>query len=206
MIKIYKNVNEIDFKNSDVFLHFTGNIFGIGCSAFDTEAIDRIVDLKHRDANKGFIVLFSSLEQAKEYGLQQLDNPQIKALLEAFYPGNLTAIMQTEDKRFEKVWLNSKIGIRIPASKTLRDLIDKIGNPIVSTSINVSGNPFCTDLNVLQNEFADWFDWGLYNEEEPADKPLPSTVIDFVMGETIEVKCLREGSIPFEEVLSKFNS
>ena len=204
MIKIYKNHQDIEFKTSDVFLHFTGNIFGIGCSAFDTTAIERIIELKHRDANKGFIVLFSSLKQAKGYGLPQLDNTRIKALLEEFYPGNLTAIMQTEDKRFEKVWLNSKIGIRIPASKILRDLIDRIGNPIVSTSINVSGNPFCTDLDVLQKEFADWFDWGLYNETEPADKPLPSTVIDFVEGEKLEVKCLREGSIPFAEVLSRF--
>ena len=205
MIKIYKNPHDVEYKESDVFLHFTGNIFGIGCSAFDSKAIDRIVELKHRDANKGFIVLFSSLEQAKEYGLPQLENLRIKVLLEEFYPGNLTAILQTEDRRFEKVWLNSKIGIRIPTSKILRDLIDKVGNPIVSTSINVSGNPFCTDLGVLQHEFSDWFNWGLYNETEPADQPLPSTVIDFVDGEKIEVKCLREGSIPFEQVLKKFN-
>jgi len=204
MIKIYKNYDEIDFNSSEVFLHFTGNIFGIGCSAFDESAINRILELKHRDANKGFIVLFASLEQAMNHQLPQLSNSKIKALLEEFCTGNLTAILKTDDNRFKNVWLNNKIGIRIPTSKILRDFINKTGNPIVSTSINVSGNPFCTDLNVLHTEFADWFDWGLYDEDEPADKPQPSTVIDFVEGDSIELKCLREGSIPFDLISSKF--
>jgi L-threonylcarbamoyladenylate synthase len=204
MIKIYKKQEEVNYSPTDVFLHFTGNIFGIGCSAFNETAINRILELKHRDANKGFIVLFSSLEQAKGYKLPQLENRKIKNLLEEFYPGNLTAILKTEDSRFEKVWLNNKIGIRIPVSKTLRDFIEMIGNPIVSTSINVSGNPFCTDLEVLNKEFVDWFDWGLYNADEPAGKPLPSTVIDFTDDEQSEVKCIREGSIPFAEVSEKY--
>ena len=198
MIKIYKNPNEFDFKETDVFLHFTGNIFGIGCSAFNEDAINKILQLKHRDANKGFITLFSSLNQAEKHVLPQLKNIKVSSLLNHFYPGNLTAILETEDNRFEKVWLNNKIGIRIPTSKVLRDFIDKIAHPIVSTSINVSGNPFCTDLNVLHKEFSDWFDWGLYDEDEPAEQPLPSTVIDFA-SET-EIKCLREGSIPFSTI------
>ena len=67
MIKIFKTEKEIDEKPDDVFLHFTGNIFGIGCSAFSQNAIDKIIKLKHRDENKGFILLFSSMEQLKKY-------------------------------------------------------------------------------------------------------------------------------------------
>jgi L-threonylcarbamoyladenylate synthase len=199
-MQLYTNLNELNIKPTDVFLHFTGNIFGIGCSAFNEEAIEKIIQLKYRDASKGFITLFASLEQASRYQLSQLTNPKIDSLLRHFYPGNMTAILHTADDRFNKVWLNNKIGIRIPTSKLLRDFIESTGNPIVSTSINVSGNPFCTDIDVIKRDFHDWFDWGLYDVNEPADKPLPSTVIDFEEETGLQIKCLREGSIPFSTI------
>ena len=224
MIKIYKSPKEIDFKPDDVFLHFTGNIFGIGCMAFSEKAKDRILRQKQRDENKGFILLFHSIDHLKSFAFPQLQNQKIFNLLNQYLPGNLTIILHTEQKCFEKVWQNNKCAVRIPKSKLLRDFIKQLGQPIVSTSINVSGNPFCTDLKILLKEFSEWFDYGLYDEREEADQPLPSTLLDIVevmkkespstpsksqalMGGIMElqIKCLREGSIPFSEIKSSFN-
>ena len=206
MIKIFKSAKEIDFKANDVFLHFTGNIFGIGCSAFSENAINRILELKNRDAHKGFILLFSSLEQLKRYKFPQLERSRIYSLLNQYIPENLTTILYTEDTCFEKIWLNQKVALRIPKSRVLRDFIDKIGHPIVSTSINVSGQTFCTDINSLHQDFSDWFDYGLYNENEKSDLPLPSTLLDIIepSENEVQIKCLREGSIPFSEIKESF--
>jgi L-threonylcarbamoyladenylate synthase len=197
MIKIYNKISDIAFKANDVFLHFTGNVWGIGCSAFDGDAINKIKKLKNRDDSKGFILLFSSFDMIKRFPIQLVDDFRIYTLLNQYFPGNLTAILPTDDSRFTPVALNGKVGIRIPRSKFLRDFIDCIGVPIVSTSINVSDEPMCNDLAIIQEKFADWFDFGLQSPSEQPDLPLPSTVIDFADG---QVKCLREGSIPFSEI------
>jgi len=202
MIKIYKNHSEINIKETDVFLHFTGNIFGIGCNAFCHEATQKIINLKQRDENKSFIVLFSSIEDALQYQLPQLSDPIVSIFLNKFVPGNLTILSECFDERFDHLKKDNKIALRIPGSKLLRDFIKNIGSPIVSTSINVSGNPFCTDINIIQENFSDWFDWGLYDPNEEAGPAIPSTLIDFVKidDNKIEIKCVREGSIKFEEL------
>ena len=202
MIEIFKSADLIKFKKNDIFLHFTGNVFGIGCSAFSTKAIKKIIDLKQRDESKGLVLLFSSFEQAKKYRLPQLNNHRILSLLNQYLPGNVTAVLHTDDKDFEHIAIENKLAFRIPNSKILRDFIDKIGTPILSTSINVTGQTYCSDLNLLQKQFSDWFDYGLYDENEKAGVALPSTLFDFnndVNGD-LQLICLREGSVPFSEI------
>jgi protein-tyrosine phosphatase len=131
-----------------------------------------------------------------------LDAPKVNLLLNQYLPGNLTAIVHTEDQRFENVWLDNKIAIRIPKSQILRTFIEKIGHPIVSTSINISNEPFCNDLDTLHSEYSDWFDYGLYNPSEGSDLPLPSTVIGF-HGTSPSVP-IREGSIPYSEIWESY--
>ena len=208
LIKIYKTPAEIPFNPTDVFLHFTGNIFGIGCSAFNEFAINKILDLKQRDANRGFILLFSSMEQIKQYDFKEFKIHKIYSLLNQYLPGNLTTIFKTEDIRFKNIWQNQKVAIRIPTSKVLRDFIEQIGHPIVSSSINVSGLSFCSDINILHRQFSDWFDYGLHDEDEKADLPLPSTILDVAKNESdeMQIKCLREGSIPFAEIKESFQN
>ncbi|MCL2064583.1 MAG: Sua5/YciO/YrdC/YwlC family protein [Candidatus Cloacimonetes bacterium] len=206
MINIFKTGNEIRHSPDDVFLHFTGNIFGIGCSAFSENAINKIHELKQRDTQKGFILLFSSIEQIKLYKFPLLENNKLYSLLNQYFPGNLTTILSTDDDSFAHIWQNQKVALRIPKSNILREFITKIGHPIVSTSINISGNPYCTDVSVLHKQFSDWFDYGLYDENEPADQPIPSTLIDIFDNENkdLQIKCLREGSIPFSEIKESF--
>ena len=203
MIKIFKTPKDIPYKDTDVFLHFTGNIFGIGCSAFNNEAINKILKLKQRNEKKGFIVLFSSLEQAKKYQIPQLKNRKIVSLLNQYLPGNLTTLLEIENRQFDAVSTNRKIAFRIPRTKVLRDFINRIGTPILSTSINIAGEPYCTDLNTLHEKYGNWFDYGLYNPNEPADEPKPSTILDFDDSGK-NVKCLREGSIPCSEILESW--
>ena len=204
MIKIFKTPKDIPFNDTDVFLHFTGNIFGIGCSAFNDEAINKILKLKQRNEKKGFIVLFSSIEQARKYSIPLLKNRKVVSLLNQYLPGNLTALLEIENRQFDAVSVNRKIAFRIPRTKVLRDFINRIGTPILSTSINIAGQPYCTDLNTLHEQYSHWFDYGLYNAAEPADEPKPSTILDFdEYGK--QVKCLREGSIPFAEIQEAYD-
>lgn len=204
MIKIYKKAKDVPYNETDVFLHFTGNIFGIGCSTFNDEAIKKIMTLKGRNEKKGFIVLFASLEQAKKYQLPQLRSKKIVSFLGQYLPGNLTTLLEIDNRQFTNVCMFNKIAFRIPRTRVLREFINRIGAPVLSTSINVAGQPFCSDLNTLHKDYSDWFDYGLYDPSEPAESPIPSTIIEF--DETWKkLKFLREGSIPFAEIEESWN-
>ena len=203
MIKIHKSFGTIDFKPNDVFLHFTGNIFGIGCSSISEIAINRIIELKQSHKNKSHILLFSSIEQLSSYEFPLLTNLEVFNLIDKYSPGNLTVLLDIDANNLNylhKLSQNNKVAIRIPKSKVLRDFIDNIGHPIISTSINISGNSLCTDLNILHKEFSDWFDYGLYDETEEADEPLPSTLIDIIYKDgKLNIIILRQGSVILPE-------
>ena len=212
MIKIHNKSKTINPNPDDIFLHFTGNIFGIGCSAFSPSAIDKINTLKQRDKNKSFILLFASINQLLDYNFNILKNKKAFDIINKFSPGNLTVLLEINPSvlnynQIKNIALNNKIAVRIPKSKLLRDFILKLGHPIISTSINISGNPFCTDINLINKHFAQWFDYGLYDETEEKDTPLPSTLIDIteINENDININCIREGSIPMNKILNKIS-
>jgi len=202
MVTLYSSPAEINYKLNDIFLHFTGSIFGIGCSVFDHETVLKVNGFKDRDQSKGNILLFSSFSQVSKYDIPLLTHKKVATLINQYSPGNLTFVLPISDNRFDHIAKGGRIAVRIPGSASLRQFIDKIGTPIVSTSINVSGNPFCNDLDTLTTEYADWYDYGLYDPTEPQDLPIPSTIIEFVESTdgVINVECLRLGSIDFAEI------
>ena len=50
-----------------ILLHPTEGVWGIGCNAKSSKAIDRIFDLKKRDKSKKFILLSPSIDSVKEF-------------------------------------------------------------------------------------------------------------------------------------------
>jgi len=200
MFKIYSKPQMLNFESDDVFLHFTGNIFGIGCSVFSKKAIKRIKKLKSRAENKGFIVLFASFKMLKHYLPSLQNNTKVFNLLKQYLPGNLTVILSCEDDRLSQVTVDKKLAVRIPQNHTLRAFIEQIGIPILSTSINMSNEQFCNDLNIIKKDFGDWFDYGIFNPKDEQNSPLPSTVISFEKG----LNLIREGSIDFSEISESY--
>ena len=77
-MKTYKKLTDKKFRSfikdglaeGSVFLHYTGNMFGVGCSTFDEKAIKRINDLKKRTQKKGYIVLIPEVDWLERYGIK----------------------------------------------------------------------------------------------------------------------------------------
>ncbi|MDD4157133.1 MAG: Sua5/YciO/YrdC/YwlC family protein [Candidatus Cloacimonetes bacterium] len=204
MIKNYDNLKRLSYKEEDVFLHFTGNVFGIGCSALNKNSISKISKLKNRTDNKGFIVLFASIKQAIEFGFDLLkDNFRINSLVNQYSPGNVTFILKSNNDIFNNISINNEIALRIPSSKFLRIFITKINQPIVSTSVNISGTPLINDIDIIKQKFNSWFDYSILSINEKKFDDSPSTIIRFIkptIQQDYVLECLREGSILKEEI------
>ncbi len=200
MIKIINKIKDVDYKDSDIFLHHTGYMYGIGASIGNQASIEKISKLKERDSFKGFIVLFSSYNQLKEYNFSQLSDKKLILFLKQYFPGNLTILLKTEDERLKHLALSGKIAARVPNSGFLRSFLHYNG-PIVSTSVNKSGEPFCENLKNINSMYSEWFDYGVLDENIKEDKTLPSTLIDFNSG---QISLLREGSISYREIIESW--
>ncbi len=183
-----------------IFLHYTGNLFGIGCSAFHKESIEKIDKLKQRPSSKGYIILIPDITWLDKLNIKRT-NEETK-LIEQYWPGNVTFIIPCEDERITYLTENGKVAIRVPYQPMLQELIYSIGEPIVSTSVNKAGMPFMSDINEIRKKVSGWFDLGfLPSKREIITEDEPSTVIEF---QNNQLKCHREGSVHYYEIKASF--
>ncbi len=207
MIPIYDEITGLsasNFKESFILLHSTGSMYGVGCPIDDYSSIDKINQLKERKDKKGFIVLVPDcdylLNKKNQLSRYLQINSKILTLVEQYSPGNLTLCLPLLDNHpFNHLTSDNKLAVRIPDHKLTRDFIRFIDRPIISTSINKSGEAPLTEIDAILAR--DWFDFALINESNNSLVKGVSTIIDF---EDDKVTCLREGTIPFKDITCSY--
>ncbi|MDD5084642.1 MAG: L-threonylcarbamoyladenylate synthase [Candidatus Omnitrophica bacterium] len=145
MIKKYKNriikinpraIDEGKLKEAAERLHEgalvifpTETVYGIGVHPSFKEAVDRLYEIKKRPKDKPFSLHLANYLYAKEF--QLLENHAFSFLSKKFWPGPLTLIVKDKkDKRF---------GFRMPRNPISMQLIEMVGEPILVTSVNITG-------------------------------------------------------------------
>jgi tRNA threonylcarbamoyl adenosine modification protein (Sua5/YciO/YrdC/YwlC family) len=206
--KLLEDAVEKHWKPDSTVLHFTGNMFGIGCRLSSSAGIDKISKLKQRPEKNGYIVLLSDLQWLFDNDIAVPVG--LLPILKQYWQGNLTVVFSVRDSRFASVALNGKVAFRVPSDNMLRHIIDILDEPIISSSINISGIPPAETLEDITTRYDAWFDLGFVpNDTETIE---PSTIIEYI--DTNEhgkpvlpyLRCLRESSIPFYEIKQTFNA
>ena len=93
--------------------------------------LPRIREIKGRDANKPIALLCASAEEA--FKLTANVPPLAQHLAELYWPGPLTLVLDLPS--------GGTIGVRVPAGRAVRDLLEAYGAPLYATSANLSGEP-----------------------------------------------------------------
>ncbi len=123
-------------KDGGTILYPTDTIWGLGCDATNVQAIQKIAEIKGRDASKSFIILVESekrlqeLVEVPEMAWEIIDLSEKPVTLVYNNPRGLPAELLATD---------GSIGIRLVKTPFLRKLISGVNKPIVSTSANLSG-------------------------------------------------------------------
>jgi len=99
--------------------------------------LPRIRGIKGRDANKPIALLCVSAEEAFELAANV--PPLARELAELYWPGPLTLVLDRPT--------GGTIGVRVPAGKTVQDLLESYGGPLYATSANLSGEPAVAALD-----------------------------------------------------------
>lgn len=185
----------IDAFNQDKVACFpTDTIYGMGCSAYSDIAAEKIIKLKKRDKSKNFVIFLPNINEIEKIAIL---NKQARSIINKFMPGALTVILKAKDNiKFAKYVVNKEkntIAIRIPGNIFLNELMREYKQPIIATSVNISGEePALRACNIELK--AD-----LIIERDAEISGICSTIIDL---SEEKLTLLREGGISFDSIYS----
>ncbi len=164
----------------------TETVYGIGVDPYSQSAVDKIFELKERSLDKPLSVLISSYEEISKLDVVS----KIPDVVELYWPGPLTIIVETKAKFANGVGTNNPltIGIRVPDNELAIELLKNTG-PLAVTSANISGNENILNHIDAENEFESKI--AIYLEGESA-LGSGSTIVDFTKDEW---EILREGPL-----------
>ena len=203
-IKIYpENPNEKEIekvvnilRDGGIIIYPTDTVYGLGCDITNSKALERIAQLKGVKLEKAnFSFICADLSNMSDY-VKQIDNTTFKILKKAL-PGPYTFILPGGNNLPKDFKRKKTVGIRVPDNNIARILVQKLGNPIVSTSIYDEDEfiEYTTDPELIfekwQNKIDAIIDGG-YGDN------VASTIIDLSNGTPVVI---REGKGEIEGIL-----
>jgi L-threonylcarbamoyladenylate synthase len=162
-------------KNGGIILYPTDTVWGIGCDAANSAAIERIFKLKKRSDNKAMIVLVTDKRDVLRY----IANPDLKVfeyLEEATKP--TTVVYQGAIGLAENLTAkDGSIAMRICDDVFCKHLIKRFHKPVVSTSANISGQPVPGVFTDISIEIKIGVDYIVNHRQDDTTIGEPSSVI-----------------------------
>ena len=140
-------------KSGGVIVYPTDTVYGIGCSIYDTHAIERIYQIKRQDQQKPFSFVCSDLSHISEYA--RVSNTAFR-LMKQLIPGPYTFILPaTRLKQLPKSMISKRktVGIRVPDNKISLMLVKELGHPILSASVTNGDGNVITDPDMIKEHY-----------------------------------------------------
>jgi len=195
LIKIYPenpNSKEVErvvkvLQEGGLVIYPTDTVYAIGCDALNVRAVEKICQIKGINPQKSNLsIICYDLSTISEYA--KVSNSAFK-LMKKNLPGPFTFILPTSNE-LPKIYKNKKeVGIRIPDNTIIRELVNVLGNPIMTMSIHDEDDiiEYSTDPELIYEKYQDIADIvvdGGYGGMEA------STVVDCT---TDEFEVIRQG-------------
>jgi len=175
----------------------TDTVYGIGVSAFNRKAIEKIYNVKGRSHLKAIPILVGDVED-----LAQITLPiplYIQQIIDNFWPGALTLVLPLLPELPGNLSPRPTVGLRLPDHDQVQRLLREIG-PLAATSANLSGEPSALTANEVLQQLDGRID--LILDGGPVPGGQASTVLD-CNGEKLKV--LREGPISLAAIHQVIN-
>ena len=183
--------------NHQVIAFPTETVFGLGVFYDDQEAYELLNKVKNRREDKPYTMMVDSVNRITDYAFV---NDKYLPIIKKYMPGSLTILVNAKDNVPSYVTHGTGvIGIRIPSNKEALELLKFVGKPLLVPSANKADQKPALTVNEVK---------AIFNDEIKAIIPgeissgQPSTIIDLT-GD--EIKLIRKGPIPFEELSQLIN-
>lgn len=156
-------------------LYPTDTIWGIGCDATNTKAVEKIYSIKRRSEAKSLILLIDHIDKLSNY-IEKV--PDITGDLLASITNPVTIIYSNARRLASNVIASDgTIAIRIVKDDFCTELIRRYGKPIVSSSANISGFEAPAVFSQIAAEIKQSVDYIVTFKQDYFTRSKPSTVI-----------------------------
>lgn len=140
--RIIEEVVEV-LKNGGLIIYPTDTVYGIGCDITQKAAIEKIYRVKGADKTKPMSFVCSDIKDISTYAKISTSNYRD---LRRYLPGPYTFILPGTREAPKTLLSKQKtVGIRIPDHPLTLALVKALGNPIISTSVNMSHQSVASD-------------------------------------------------------------
>ena len=174
-------------QNGGIILYPTDTIWGIGCDATNAAAVEKIIQLKNRPAQKSFVVLVASASEIMEH-VAELDLRVFDHLHQTTKP--TTVIYKNAIGLANNVIAkNGSVAIRICNDEFCKQLIKNFGKPIVSTSANIGGETAPANFKKISEAIISQVDYVVQHRQNENGSANPSSIIEWNNG---VVKLIRQ--------------
>ncbi len=157
----------------------TETVYGLGCRPDDEVALRRLIDIKGRDADKGFILLAGHPMQLVPY-VTDLDDTQWHTITRPGERATSWTVPPAAGLSPLLTGCHDRIAIRVTTHPPVVALCQQAGSALVSTSANPSGQPPVKSAAALDPRLAARLDYVL--DAPCGDDPRPSRIIDLESG------------------------
>ncbi|MBU0683217.1 MAG: threonylcarbamoyl-AMP synthase [Candidatus Omnitrophica bacterium] len=174
----------------------TETVYGLGANALDPRASAGIFEAKERPLDDPLIVHIS--EKDDLYRLTKEVPTKIQKLIDLFWPGPLTVVLEKTDLVPDIVTTGlMTVAVRMPRNSIARKFIELAGVPIAAPSANIFGRPSPTTAKHVLNDLKGKIDVIL--DGGRTEIGVESTVVKFQDGKVV---VLRPGGVDIEDLQS----
>jgi tRNA threonylcarbamoyl adenosine modification protein (Sua5/YciO/YrdC/YwlC family) len=176
-------------QDSEVIALPTDTVYALGCRLMDKKAVQRLYQIKRVDKGHPMAILCADLKDLAFYA--RVSNPVYK-ILRRHLPGPYTFILQAT-REVPKLMITKQktVGLRVPDNRIVQELIQEMGEPILTTSAEITDFGLFMDAEDIEYKIGKQLgcviDGGIITDER-------STIVDLTNEYPV---ILREGKHPF---------
>jgi len=129
----------------------TDTIYGIGCDLLNKDAIETVYRLKKHDRKKPLSFICSDLNDISQYA--RVSNYAYKTM-KRLLPGPYTFVLEAT-KLVPSIAMTKQktVGIRVPDNRICLAIVERLGHPIISTSVYKTNEGLYSDPADIEEKF-----------------------------------------------------
>jgi L-threonylcarbamoyladenylate synthase len=182
-MKIKEIVDVLD--KGGIIIYPTDTVYGIGCLTSFPNSIEKVFEIKQRPKKNPVLIMVKDLEMLKEYTV--FNSEEEKTILKNIKKP-VSFVIQIKEGKIPGIVNNNgntngnTVGVRFPNTRFLKKLFKEIQYPLITTSANISGEPFPRKFKDIKTGMLDQVDLAVRGRKLSGK---PSKVIDLGTGEVL---------------------
>lgn len=181
------------YLNAGLFVYPTDTLYGFGGNPYKKDVITRLNQIKGRSAEQKFILLINDLTLILEH-IEPISEKYLD-FLHHIWPNPVSVILRLNEYSAKELGLETA-AFRIPQNRFCKRLLSMLKMPLISTSVNRSGQEPLNDKVLIRYEFGNVIDAVFYSSK--VSNAAASTIIDLTKNSPV---LIREGSVKFNDLI-----